>query len=991
LVHPNRLAAGGLIDRGRPLSFHFDGRRYSGFQGDTLASALLAHDVRLIGRSFKYHRPRGVLSAGVEEPNALVELGSGARREPNTRATVVELFAGLEAYSQNRWPSLACDVGSLNSLLSPLLPAGFYYKTFMWPASFWEKLYEPLIRHAAGLGRASHDPDPDIYEKIHAFCDVLIIGGGPAGLAAALAAGRAGARVLLCEEDFVLGGRLNAERREIGGKPGALWAQEVESELASLPEVRVLRRACVFGAYDGGCFGALERVADHQREPFPHQARQRLWRIIAKRAVLAAGAIERPVVFGGNDRPGVMMASAVRTYLNRFSVVSGRRIAVFTCSDDAWTTAFDLKAAGIDIEAVIDARVEVDPSLITRASRLGIPRKLGSHVIATRGARALCELTVRDSAGRCARLAADTLAMSGGWNPNLALCTHLGGRPRWSEEIAAFVPGDVPCGMAIVGAARGSWSLVHALHEGRLAGIEAAEAAGFRATASSPLHADDEPAALRPVWFVGESKGKAFVDFQNDVTCEDLALSVREGFKSAEHLKRYTTLGMGTDQGRTSNVNGLAVLAALTGQPIAAVGVTAFRPPYTPVAIGALAGAHRGKEFRPTRLTPAHRWAEEYGATFVEVGPWLRAQWFAAPGETDWLQTVAREVKAVRTGVGVCDVSTLGRIEVHGPDAGVFLDRIYTNMFSTLPVGKARYGLMLREDGFIMDDGTCARLAADHYVMSTTTANAEKVVQHLDHALQVLWPQLDVQITPITEHWAQYSIAGPLSRQLLTRLLGNAIDLSNDAFPFLACAEFDWRGLRARLFRISFSGELAYELAVPARFGDSTIRAIMQAGAEWNVTPYGMEALNVLRLEKGHVVISEINGTTTAADLGFSRLMSTKKDYIGRVLAQREGLTAPDRPVLIGIRAVDRTAQLNAGAHFLAAGAPARLENDEGYVTSVAFSPTLGHWVGLGLLRRGRERIGARVIAHDPVRSSSVEVEVVSPVFIDPEGTRVHL
>jgi heterotetrameric sarcosine oxidase alpha subunit len=987
---PNRLPDRGLIDRRQPLTFHFDGKRFSGYAGDTLASALLAAGVKLVGRSFKYHRPRGILTAGSEEPNALVELRTAARREANTRATVAELFDGLEAHSQNRWPSLAFDVGAVNSLLSPIFVAGFYYKTFMWPAALWEKLYEPAIRRAAGLGRASVEPDPDTYEKAHAFCDVLVIGGGPAGLSAALSAGRSGARVILCDEDFVLGGRLNGDRREIDGMSGSDWARQIESELISLPEVRVLRRTSVFGVYDSGTFGAIERVTDHLSVPAAHQPRQRLWRIVAKRTVLAAGAIERPIVFGGNDRPGVMMASAVRTYLNRFSVAAGRRVVLFTTTDDGWKTALDLTDAGVAVQAIVDARPEVAPRLLATSKRTGARVMLGSQVVKTHGARRLGHLTVRDGGGRLVRLPADTLAMSGGWNPTIALSTHLGRRPRWCKDISAFVPGNELRGMTVVGAARGSFLLADALREGIAAGTEAAESTGYRVPSAPQAKADDERTGMTPFWYAHESKGKAFVDFQHDVTSEDVALAAREGFRSVELLKRYTTLGMGTDQGKTSNINGLAILASLTEGAIPEVGTTVFRPPYTPVALGAFAGHHRGKDFKPTRLTSGHGWAQSHGATFIEVGQWLRAQWFAVPGETDWLQTVTREARAVRSSVGVCDVSTLGKIDVQGPDAGTFLDRVYINTFSTVPVGKVRYGLMLREDGYALDDGTGARLASDHYVVSTTTVNAGKVMQHLEHARQVLSPQLDVQIMSITEQWAQYAIAGPNSRRLLERLLGDAIDLSNALFPYLACAEFSWRGIPARLFRVSFSGELAYELAVPARYGDAAIRALMAAGAEWGLVPYGTEALGVMRIEKGHVAGNELNGTTTTADLGLGRMMSNKKDFIGRILAARQGLTDPNRPTLVGVKPVDRKVRLHAGAHFLPRDADATPKNDQGYLTSVAFSPMLGHWIGLGLLTRGPQRAGERIRAYDPLRSSDVEVEVVSPVFFDPDGLRLH-
>jgi sarcosine oxidase subunit alpha len=979
-----RLATGGLLARETPLTFRFDGDLYSGYRGDTLASALLAHGVRLVGRSFKYHRPRGVLTAGPEEPNALVELRDGARREPNTRATTVELFDGLEATSQNRFPSLAFDVGAINSFAAPILAAGFYYKTFMRPAAFWEKLYEPLIRRAAGLGRASGEPDPDSYEKAFAFCDVLIIGGGPAGLAAALAAGRAGARVILADDDFRLGGRLNAERCEVAGRPGAQWAEETANELASLPNVRIFRRTTVFGVYDGGVYGALERVADHLPVPPPHQPRQRLWRIAAKRAVLAAGAIERPIAFADNDRPGVMMASAVRAYLNRYAVVCGRKCVIFGCTDDAWRAATDLNACGVEVAAIVDARSEVAPAVRALG---GKARSLfGATVARVRGGKTVRNVDVQTADGRRIAIDADLVAMSGGYNPQIGLTTHLGGKPVWRDDIAAFVPSETPPGLVVAGAANGALTLAASLGEGWRAGVEAAG----RGDAGSPPRADDEAAGVAPFWRVAESKGKAFVDFQNDVTTDDIELAAREGYRSVEHLKRYTTLGMATDQGKTSNVVGLAILAELTGRTIPETGTTRLRPPHAPVAIAAFAGPHRGRTFRPTRLTPGHDWAVEQGAVFVESGLWLRAQYFPKDGETDWLQSVTREVCGVRERVGICDVSTLGKIELTGPDVGVFLDRVYTNTFSTLPVGKTRYGLMLREDGFVMDDGTTMRLPSERWLMSTTTANAAKVMQHLEFCLKALWPELDVALASVTDRWAQYSVAGPYSRNLVQKLLGDAIDLSDRSFPHMAAREFAALGTNIRLARLSFSGELAYEIAAPASRGDALIRALMEAGREFGASPYGVEALGVMRIEKGHIAGGELSGQTTARDLGLGRMMSTKKDFIGRVLAQRPALLDRDRPSLVGLRPVDRRSRLRAGAHILALGASPSPENDEGYITSVAFSPTLDHWIALALVKRGPERHGERTRAYDPVRNGDVEVELVSPIFVDPEGARLH-
>lgn len=989
-LQPNRLAGGGLIDRERILPFTFDGRSYQGQAGDTLASALLANGVTLVGRSFKYHRPRGILSAGPEEPNALVELRTGARREPNTRATVAELYDGLTATSQNRWPSLAFDMMSVNGLAGPLFSAGFYYKTFMWPASFWEKVYEPLIRRAAGLGRAAREADPDKYDRSHLFCDVLVVGGGTAGLAAALAASRSGARVVLCEQDFLLGGQSLSCNDEIDGKPARSWVQDATRELEAARRVRILTRTTAFGLFDHGVCGAVERVSDHLEAPAPHAVRQRFWKIVARRIVLAAGAIERPIVFPGNDRPGIMMSSAVRSYIERFAVLPGRRAVVFTANDSGYATAQALKRAGAEVAAVVDSR----PKSVQRgaAKSVDAPIVYGGAVTATRGRLQLRKIEIVDGDGRKREIDADLLAMGGGWDPAVHLTCHLGGKPQWSDEIGAFVPGRLPAEIAVAGAAGGRFTIAGALGDGQRAGNEAARNCGYAANADtvSTVEAASGPANGAPFWHLGHVAKKCFVDFQNDVTAADISLAACEGYRSVEHLKRYTTLGMATDQGKSSGVNGLALLAEATNRTIAETGTTTYRPPFTPVAIGAIAGYERGKEFRPSRYTPTHDWAAERDAVFVEVGQWYRAQWYPRRGEKDWLESVNREATAVRTAVGICDVSTLGKIEVTGPDSGRLLDLVYANAMSGLKVGRVRYGVMLREDGHVFDDGTVARVAPDRFFLTTTTAHAEAVLRHMEFCHQVLAPSFDVSFIDVTDRWAQLAIAGPKSRELLGKLLGSGFDMSSESVPYLSVSKLTIGDVPARLYRISFSGELGYELGIPADFADALVRRLEELGEPLGLTPYGTEAMTVLRVEKGFAASGELNGQTTARDLGLAELMSTKKDYVGRALIGRPAFIDPDRPILVSFAPVDHAAPLSAGSHFLNIGAPASLENDQGYMTSIVYSPTFGHYIGLGFLKRGRERIGSRVRAYDPVRNRDVEVEVGHACRFDPSGGRAR-
>ena len=989
--------AGGRVDRGKTVRFTFDGVSYTGHAGDTLASAMLANGVTLLGRSFKYHRPRGVMSAGVDEPNALVTILRGKAREPNIPATMIEIHDGLRVVSQNRSPSLAWDFQAVNQLGGRLLAAGFYYKTFMGPAigplkgtRFWMTC-EHLIRRAAGLGRAGTVGEDVRYERVNAFCDVLVVGSGPAGLAAAQAAGEAGADVILAELDPRFGGSANWSGEKIDGEPAADWARHFIDALQERKNVRLLPRTTVWGYYDGNTLAATERVGDHKQGLARGAPRQRTWTIRAKKVVLATGALERPLVFPGNDRPGVIMADAARRYANEFGVLPGEKITLFTNNDSAYRAALALKNTGAKVAAIIDVRAEPSDAARAVAEEAGAELLAGHAVIATQGGKALSAVKVQrfDAAdnrlsGEARTIETDCLLMSGGWSPAIHLASQAGARPQWDDARQAFLTPGPTANWVGAGAFTGSFSTVAAIAEGHAAGLAAAGAksAPFELPSVSPEACDPDPA---PVFEI-RAKGKSFVDFQHDVTADDVRLAHREGFVSVEHLKRYTTLGMATDQGKTSNVPGLAIMASALGKPIPEVGTTRFRPPFSAVSIGSIA-AERYGDVRPDRLTPMHDWHVEHGATMYSAGLWHRPQIFGLAGETVE-QAYVREVKVTRSEAGIVDVSTLGKIAVQGPDAAKFLDRVYTNTFSTLAVGKARYGLMLREDGIAFDDGTTWRLGDDDFLMTTTTANAGKVMQHLEYFLDVIWPDLRVTLTSVTDQWAGAAIGGPKAREILAACVtGTAVD--NAALPFMGIVHGEIAGVPVMICRLSFSGEMAFEVYCGAGHGTHVWQALINAGKPFGLVPYGLEALGTMRIEKGHVTGAEIDGRTTARDLHLDWMLSKKKPFVGSAMMDREGLVAAERLQLVGIVSLDNR-PLNGGAHIVEELDEENPHGSIGHITACCYSPMLGKYIALALVKGGSGLVGTRAFVSDPLRKRFGPVEIVSHHFFDPEGSRMH-
>ncbi|MEQ5870411.1 sarcosine oxidase subunit alpha family protein [Sagittula sp. NFXS13] len=999
-----RVAKGGrLIDRSKTIEFTFNGKRFQGHAGDTLASALLSANQMLVGRSFKYHRPRGIVASGVEEPNAIVNLGEGNKHEPNQRATTTELFHGLTATSQNHWPSLEYDVGAVNGLLGRFLTAGFYYKTFIHPRPFWKHIYEPFIRQSAGLGKAP-DPetrDPDHYEHFYAFVDVLVVGGGVAGLQAAKAAAVSGKRVMLIEQTAHWGGRAVVDGGEIDGKPVDTWVNDTLQALEGMENVRIRTRMMGAGVYDHGYVLGYERVNDHA--PEIGGPRHRLWRIRAKQIVTATGALERPLSFAGNDIPGVMLASAVRDYLVNYGVSPGDRTVVVTNNDDAYRTAIALKQAGLAVPCIIDARHEGGGALMKEAQALGIRVEMGHGIAKVHGGKRVSGVSLCRQNGEgnvLEDIDCDAVAMSGGWSPVVHLWSHNGGKLTWDADKAFFKPDPsrAPIGddgqpnVITAGAASGHLRLKELLEDADKAGKMSA---GLDAVSDAPMGTDADEVALEPVWLMpsGAHYGlrlKAWLDFQNDVKVSDVQLAAREGYESVEHTKRYTTLGMATDQGKLSNINGLAILSGALGADIPNVGTTTFRPPYTTISMGAITGDARGDLFHPVRKTPISDWSIAHGADLEPVGDWRRPYTYLRDGETRET-AVIREIKATRESVGLLDASTLGKIIVKGPDAGRFMDMLYTNMMSTLKPGKCRYGLMCSENGFLSDDGVVARIDEDTFLCHTTTGGADRIHAHMEEWLQTEWWDWKVYTANVTEQYAQIGVVGPNARKLLEKLGG--MDVSKEAMAFMEWKDGELAGFPVRVYRISFSGELSYEVSVPASQGRALWDKLMEEGKAFNATPYGTEALHVMRAEKGFIMIGdETDGTVIPQDLGLHWAISKKKDdYIGKRAQTRRFMDNADRWQLVGLETVDGSV-LPDGAYAVAAGKNANGQrNTQGRVTSTYYSPTLDKGIAMGLVHNGPQRMGEVIPFMKDDGETVVDAKIVNAVFYDPEGEKQNV
>ena len=992
-----RIKNKGFINRDKLINFKFNGKNYTGYEGDTLASALLANGIHLVGRSFKYHRPRGFFAAGVDEPNAKLQVELNGHSEPNVNATEIELVDGISATSQNCWPSVKFDIGAINNLLSKFFPAGFYYKTFMWPKSFWYKIYEPFIRKAAGLGVASIEKDQERYEHKFEYCDLLVTGSGPAGLSSAYSAAKSGAKVILAEDKHRFGGSLLTDDVSIDNLSGKDWSDKIISELKEMPNVIVKNRSQVFGYYDHNMLVMFERVGDHLEKKSKFTPRQRLWYIRCKEVIISTGSIERPIVFGNNDTPGVMLASGAKEYMKVYGVLVGRKPIIFTNNDSAYETAIEFKNNGIDC-LVLDTRKETNSELISEAKNKEIKIRFNSAVIKAQGYKKVKSALIgelsddKKSYKNTLSVDCDCICVSGFWTPSVHLASQSGNKLKFNKEIDSFVPDKSKQNELTVGAANGNFTLSNTISSGFKAGTEISKKLNHKEVEIQVPNVTEKKHEIHDKFWCSplpkKIKAKRFVDFQNDVAVSDIEIALREGYRSIEHVKRYTTLGMATDQGRTSNLNGLQLVSDIENKIVPEVGHTTFRPPFTPITIGTIVGREVGKHFMPTRLTPMHEWHKKNNAIFVDAGAWKRPRYYKI-GEETMLEAANREAKNVREKVGICDVTTLGKIDVKGPDAAEFLNRVYTNAWMKLPVGKARYGVMLREDGIVMDDGTTTRISENHYHMTTTTAQAANVLSHLEYYLQIIWPELNVNVVSTTEQWAGAALAGPKSREVLAKLFPK-LDVSNDGLPFMGYLEGDLFGVPARIFRISFSGELAYEINVQSDYGIYMWEKMLELGNEYGIQPYGTEALSTLRIEMGHVAGPELDGRTIPYDVSLDGMVSKKKDFIGKRSLSKIAFTQSERQKIVGLIPLDRKTSIPEGSH-LVTNKDAKLPNPKlGHVSSSCWSVENNNPFSLAILKDGKNMIGKKLYAVSPLKNKSIEVEVISSHYVDHEGKRVR-
>jgi sarcosine oxidase subunit alpha len=1006
----NRVDNGGRINRHKTLVFTFNNKTYQGFEGDTLASALLANGVDVVGRSFKYSRPRGIVTADAQEPNAIFQVGSSqATTIPNPRATQTELYQNLQCHSTNGWPNVDFDLmGAVGKIGGAAMPPGFYYKTFMFPQSMWMS-YEKLIRKGAGLGCSPQLPDPDSYDKLHHHCDVMIVGAGPAGLSAALSGARAGARVIIADEQNELGGSLLCTRQLLDGQTAQVWIDKTISELAQNKNVILLPRSTVFGYFDHNYIGINERRSDHVGEVDHNGTRQRLHKVRAKQVILATGAHERPLVYGNNDVPGCMLASAVSTYINRYAVVPGKTLALMTTNDYAYKAALDWHDAGRKVALIVDTRASSDGDMVKEAMQRGINIVFGHAIIDVKGSKRVKSVEVaklNDSAdkvlGGSVNYVCDTVASSGGWSPVIHLSSHTGSRPVWRDDIQGFVPGETVQAQHICGGLQGVYNLSQTLKDGFSCGALAAQEAckGHGNDHGDHLNvvpqvdelSESAPMALFHIpHFKPTSRApKQFVDYQNDVTAAGIEMANREGFESIEHVKRYTALGFGTDQGKLGNINGMAITAKSLGKTIPETGTTIFRPMYTPVTFGALAGSDVKQLFDPARFTAMHSWHLTQGAEFEDVGQWKRPWYFPQPGET-MQQSLQRECLATRNSVGILDASTLGKIDIQGKDAREFLNRIYTNPWSQLAPGRCRYGVMCKEDGMVFDDGVTSCIDDNRFLMTTTTGGAPGVLAWLELWHQTEWPELEVYFSTVTDHWATMTISGPNSRKVLEKI--TSADVSNEAFPYMGWIPADVAGVKARIFRISFTGELSFEINVQANYGLHTWEAVIAAGKEFNITPYGTETMHILRAEKGFIIIGQdTDGSVTPQDLDMNWVVGKKKEfsYLGKRSWTRIDNQRSDRKQLVGLKPKDPNFVLPEGAQIVFEKGQAIPMTMVGHVTSSYFSACLGYSFALAVVKGGIERKGQSVFL--PLADgTTVEAEICSSVFYDPKGERQNV